>query len=265
MSNLENNIENNIEFDLAQEDKNIFARTELMLGTESVNDLKNKKVVVIGLGGVGGFVVEGLARTAIQNLIICDNDFVAPSNINRQVIATQASIGRHKTELVEERVKSINPDCKVTSYYTYINADNIDEIIPKDADFVVDAIDTVTSKIAIAEYCTKHKIPFIMSLGMGNKIDPTLINITDLYKTYNDPLGKVMRTELKKRRIKKATVCFSPELPIKPKVDTVVLPKEQTNANKRRQTPSSIAFVPSVAGLCISSHVIRKLSGFNKY
>ncbi len=258
MSNL--NLENNIE--LEQEDKNIFARTELMLGTEVVNDLKNKKVVVIGLGGVGGFVVEGLVRTAIENLVICDNDFVAPSNINRQIIATQSSVGRHKTELVEERVKEINPDCKVTSHYTYINADNIDDIIPKDADFVVDAIDTVTSKIAIAEYCTKHKIPYIMSLGMGNKIDPTQIIITDLNKTYNCRLGKVMRTELKKRRIKKVTVCFSPELPMKPKVDTVVLPKEQTNANKRRQTPSSIAFVPSVAGLCISSHVVRKLSGF---
>ncbi len=243
------------------EDTNIFARTELMLGTESVNDLKNKKVVVIGLGGVGGFVVEGLVRTAIGNLIVCDNDFVAPSNINRQIIATQSSVGRHKTELIEERIKSINPDCNVIAHYTYINAENIDEIIPKDADYVVDAIDTVTSKIEIAEYCNEHKIPLIICLGMGNKIDPTQITITKLDKTYNCPLGKVMRTELKRRRIKlnKVTVAFSPEIPIVPKVDTVVLPKEQTNANKRRQTPSSIAFVPSVAGLCIASHVIREL------
>ncbi len=243
------------------EDTNIFSRYELMLGTEKVNDLKNKKVVVIGLGGVGGFVVEGLVRSAIQNLIVCDNDFVAPSNINRQIIATQSSVGRHKTELIEERIKEINPDCKVTAHYTYINAENIDEIIPKDADYVVDAIDTVTSKIIIAEYCNEHKIPLIICLGMGNKLDPTQITITKLDKTYNCPLGKVMRTELKKRRFKinKVTVAFSPELPLVPKVDTVVLPKEQTNANKRRQTPSSIAFVPSVAGLCIASHVIREL------
>ncbi len=243
------------------EDTNIFARSELMLGTEKINSLKSKKVVVIGLGGVGGFVVEGLVRTAIQNIIICDNDFVAPSNINRQVIATHSSVNRHKTELIEERIKDINPDCKVTAHYTYINAENIEEIIPKDADFVIDAIDTVTSKIAIAEYCSEYKIPLIMSLGMGNKIDPTQITITKLDKTYNCPLGKVMRTELKKRRIKlnKVTVAFSPEIPLTPKVDTVILPNETTNANKRRQTPSSIAFVPSVAGLCIASHVVREL------
>ncbi len=241
------------------EDKNIFARTELMLGSENVELLKSKKVVVIGLGGVGGFVVEGLVRTCIQNIIICDNDFVAPSNINRQIIATQSSVGRHKTELVEERIKEINPDCNVTAFFTYITKDNIDEIIPKDADFVIDAIDSVTSKIGIAEYCNEHKIPLIMCLGMGNKIDPTKITITDLSKTYNCPLGKVMRTELKKRRIKKVTVCFSPEIPKKPKIKDVILPKEDTNANKKRQTPSSIAFVPSVAGLCIASHVVRTI------
>ncbi len=243
------------------EETNIFARSELMLGTDKIEDLKNKKVVVIGLGGVGGFVVEGLVRTAIENIIICDNDFVAPSNINRQIIATQSTIGRHKTELVEERIKAINPECKVTAHYKYINAENIEEIIPKDADYVIDAIDTVTSKIAIAEYCNQYKIPLIMSLGMGNKIDPTQITITKLDKTYNCPLAKVMRTELKERRFRlnKVVVAFSPEIPLKPKVDTVVLPKESTNANKRRQTPSSIAFVPSVAGLCIASHVVREL------
>lgn len=244
-----------------EDDRNIFARTELMVGAESINTLKNKKVVVIGLGGVGGFVVEGLVRSAIEDLIICDNDFVAPSNINRQIIATQSTIGRNKTELIEERIKEINPDCKVTAHYTYVNADNIEKIIPKDVDFVVDAIDTVTSKIKIAEYCNENKIPLIMSVGMGNKIDPTQITITNLGKTYNCPLAKVMRTELKKRRINinKITVAFSPELPLKPRVNDVVLPKEQTNANKKRQTPSSIAFVPSVGGLCISSHVIREL------
>ncbi len=241
------------------EEKNIFARTELMIGTENVELLKNKKVVVIGLGGVGGFVVEGLARTCIQNLIVCDNDFVSPSNINRQIIATQSTVNRHKTELIVERVKEINPECEVTAHYTYINADNIEQIIPKDADYVVDAIDTVTSKIAIVEYCKEHKIPLIMSLGMGNKIDPTQITITDLSKTYNCRLAKVMRTELKKRKITKVTVAFSPELPMKPKTKEVTLPNEQTNANKKRQTPSSIAFVPSVAGLCISSHVVREL------
>ncbi len=241
------------------EEKNIFARTELMIGTKNVELLKTKKVVVIGLGGVGGFVVEGLARTCIQNLVVCDNDFVSPSNINRQIIATQSTVDRHKTELIVERVKEINPDCEVTAHYTYINADNIEQIIPKDADYVVDAIDTVTSKIAIVEYCKEHNIPLIMSLGMGNKIDPTQVTITDLSKTYNCRLAKAMRTELKKRKIKKVTVAFSPELPMKPKTNEVILPNEQTNANKKRQTPSSIAFVPSVAGLCISSHVVREL------
>lgn len=162
---------------------------------------------------------------------------------------------------MEERIKEINPHCKVTSFYTYINAGNIEEIIPKDVDFVVDAIDTVTSKIAIAEYCNEHGIPLIISLGTGNKIDPTQIHITKLDKTYNCPLGKVMRAELKKRGIKlnKVTVAFSPELPIKPKTNKVELPEENTNGNKRRVTPSSIAFVPSVAGLCIASHVVREL------
>ena len=188
---------------------NEFCRTELLLGEEGINKLKNSKVIVFGVGGVGSFVVEALTRAGIGNLILVDDDTVCISNLNRQVHATQTTVGKVKVEVMKERVLSINPNCNVEAKQTFITADNIPEILTDDIDYVVDAIDTVTSKLALAEYCYKNNINLISSMGTGNKIDPTLFRVSDVYKTKVCPLAKVMRHELRKRGVKKLKVVYS--------------------------------------------------------
>ena len=235
---------------------NEFCRTELLIGEDGIEKLHNSKVIVFGIGGVGSFVVEALTRAGVGNLILVDNDTVCISNLNRQIHATQATVESVKVEAMKARVLSINPNCKVEAKQEFITADNIQEIIPEDIDYVVDAIDTVTSKLALAEYCYKNDIKLIASMGTGNKIDPTQFRVTDVFKTKVCPLAKVMRTELRKRGVKKLKVVYSEEVPMVPN-------KGRAVPSKKRQTPGSISFVPPVAGMIIGGEVIKDLTGLH--
>ena len=235
---------------------NEFCRTELLIGEDGIEKLHNSKVIVFGIGGVGSFVVEALTRAGVGNLILVDNDTICISNLNRQIHATQATVGNVKVEAMKARVLSINPNCKVEAKQEFITADNIQEIIPKDIDYVVDAIDTVTSKLALAEYCYKNDIKLIASMGTGNKIDPTQFRVTDVFKTKVCPLAKVMRAELRKRGVKKLKVVYSEEIPMVPN-------KGRAVPSQKRQTPGNISFVPPVAGMIIGGEVIKDLTGLN--
>ena len=235
---------------------NEFCRTELLIGEEGIEKLHNSKVIVFGIGGVGSFVVEALTRAGVGNLILVDNDTICISNLNRQIHATQATVGNVKVEAMKARVLSINPNCNVEAKQEFITADNIQEIIPEDIDYVVDAIDTVTSKLALAEYCYKNDIKLIASMGTGNKMDPTQFRVTDVFKTKVCPLAKVMRTELRKRGVKKLKVVYSEEIPMVPNKGSAV-------PSQKRQTPGSISFVPPVAGMIIGGEVIKDLTGLN--
>lgn len=227
-----------------------FSREELLIGREALNKLKKSKVAVFGIGGVGSYVVESLARAGIGNFILIDNDDVSISNINRQLIATQETIGRAKVEVARERILEINPKAKVTIYKEFF-LPNSEEIIDKDVDYIVDAIDTVTAKIELAVRAEKLNIPIISSMGTGNKLDPTRFEVADIYKTSVCPLAKVMRKELKARNVKKLKVIYSKEEPKKISVEQ--------NEEEKKRVPGSISFVPSVAGLIIAGEVIKDL------
>ena len=232
---------------------NPLCRTELLLGEEGIEKLKKAKVIVFGIGGVGSFVVEALTRAGVGNLILVDNDTVCISNINRQIHATPKTVDMVKVEAMKERVLLINPECNVEAKQEFLTADNISELITEDIDYVVDAIDTVTSKLALAEYCYKNDIKLISSMGTGNKLDPTMFRVSDIYKTKVCPLAKVMRYELKKRGVKKLKVVYSEELPMKPD-------KGRAVPSAKRQTPGSISFVPPVAGMIIGGEVIKDIA-----
>ena len=231
---------------------NEFCRTELLIGEEGINKLHNSKVIVFGVGGVGSFVVEALTRAGVGNLVLVDNDTICISNLNRQIHATQTTVGNIKVEAMKNRVLSINPNCNVEAKQIYISADNIEEVITEDIDYVVDAIDTVTSKLALAKYCYENNIKIISSMGTGNKMDPTQFRVTDIYKTKVCPLAKVMRSELKKRGVKKFKVVYSEEIPMTPDKGDAV-------PSAKRQTPGSISFVPPVAGMIIGGEVIKDI------
>lgn len=242
------------------------SRTELLIGKEALNKLKNSKVVVLGIGGVGSYTVEALARAGINKLVLVDDDTICLTNINRQIHATFKTISRSKVEVMKERILEINPHCEVTTHMTFVTADNISEIITEDTDYVVDAIDTVTSKIALVLYCQEKNINIICCLGTGNKLDPTAFKIADIYSTKICPLAKVMRYELKRRGVESLKVLYSEEIPIKPRTEDVVTCKDGcvcTGGTKkcliRRQIPGSNSFVPPVAGLIIGGEVIKDL------
>lgn len=233
-----------------------FLRTEMLIGNEALDKLKNSTVAIFGIGGVGSYVAEALVRTGVGHLVFIDHDEVAISNINRQIHATSKTVGRSKAELMKERALEINPNVEVTTYVEVYNAESADRLLSKDYDYVVDAIDMVTSKIHLIETCKAMGIPIMCSMGTGNKMDPTALEITDIYKTSVCPLAKVMRHELKKRRVKKLKVVYSRELPLKP----IPIKDDTVNSNfTRRQTPGSVGFVPSVAGLIIASEVVKDL------
>ncbi len=233
--------------------ENNFSRTELLLGKAKVEELKNKKVLIFGIGGVGGYVCEALARTGIGYFDLVDNDKVSISNINRQIIATTKTIGLFKCELMKERIQSINPAAIVNTFNVFYTKDNQDIIDFNNYDYIIDCIDTVTSKILIIEKATSLNKNIISSMGTGNKINPMMLEISDINKTSVDPLAKVMRYELKKRGIKHLKVLYSKELPMK-------LEEEIINENNK-VIPGSISFVPSAAGLIIASEVIKDLTG----
>ena len=227
-----------------------FSRTEILIGKENLQKLKNSKVAIFGIGGVGSYVVEGLARAGVGNFILVDNDMVAESNLNRQIIATVKTIGKLKVEIAKERILEINPDAKVEIYPEFFMPDS-SEIFDNTVDYIVDAIDTVTAKIELVIRANKLNIPIISCMGTGNKLDPTKFEVSDIFKTSVCPLAKVMRKELKQRGIKKLKVIYSKEEPIKPIIDNL--------ETSKKQTPASISFVPSVAGLIIAGEVVKDI------
>jgi len=229
----------------------MFSRLELLIGKDGIDKLKQKNIIVFGVGGVGGYVIEALIRSGIEHITIVDNDTVSLTNLNRQIIATQKTIGNNKTEVMKERISSINPQCEVKTLNMFYLPENANEINLKEYDYVVDAIDTITSKIELAIRCEKEHIPLISSMGTGNKMNPAMLEVSDIYKTSVCPLAKVMRRELKNRKIKHLKVVYSKEVPIK-----VAVSNEQTN---KRSVPGSNAFVPASAGLLIASEVVKDL------
>ena len=233
-----------------------FARTELLLGKDAVEHLSHCRVAVFGIGGVGGYVCEALARSGVGYLDLIDNDKVCLSNINRQIIATMKTVGEYKTRVMKNRILDINPEAVVNTYECFFLPETAADFPFDQYDYVVDAIDTVTAKIELVMQCRKAGVPIICSMGAGNKLDPTQFRVADIYKTKMDPLAKVMRRELKKRGVTKLKVVYSEEEPICPA-------ESEPQSNGRRSTPGSTAFVPSVAGLIIAGEVIKDLTGKN--
>ncbi len=229
----------------------IFSRTALLIGDKALQKLQNSRVAVFGAGGVGGACIEALVRGGVGTIDVIDNDNISFSNINRQLLATIDTVGVNKAHAATIRAKSLNPDVVVNEYPVFFTKDTASDFDFSVYDYVVDAIDTVTSKILLAEMCQSAGTPLISSMGTGNKLDPTAFEVTDIYKTSVCPLARVMRTELKKRGIKKLKVLYSKEKPIK-----VTVPDEQ-----RRGVPASISFVPSTAGLIIAGEVIKDIVG----
>lgn len=227
-----------------------FIRSEMLLGKDTTKKLKNASVAVFGIGGVGSYVCEALARMGVGRLTFIDNDTVSPSNINRQLIALHSTLGRYKTEVMCERAKDINPNAEITALNMFYTPENGDEIDFTKFDYIVDAIDTVTSKLFIIEKASKLNVPVISSMGTGNKLDATRFKITDISRTQVCPLARVMRRELKQRGISKLKVLWSDEEPLKPQFE------EESN---KRSTPGSVSFVPSVAGLLIAGEVIKDI------
>lgn len=247
------------------------SRTELLIGEEALNKLKKSKVMIFGIGGVGSFTVEALVRSGVSNLILVDDDTVCLTNLNRQIHATYETISKNKVDVMKQRILSINKNCQVETKQIFVKPEDLEKIIPNDVDYVVDAIDTVSSKIALAVYCEKKGINLISSMGTGNKLNPSEFKVSDIYKTKVCPLAKVMRYELKKRGVKKLKVVYSEEIPRKPKEDDVVTCKTGcvcTGGTKKctakRQIPGSISFVPPVAGMIIASEVVKDILEINK-
>lgn len=229
-----------------------FSRTELLLGEAAMEKLNRARVAVFGIGGVGGHVVEALVRSGIGAVDIIDNDKVSVTNINRQLIATQSTVGRVKVQVMKERILDINPDCIVEAHECFYLPENKDRFDFTQYDYIVDAVDTVTAKLTIIEEAKKAGVPVISSMGAGNKLNPTAFYVSDIYKTSVCPLAKVMRRELKKRGIKNLKVVSSTE-------ERVTLKKTSGEETVKRQIPGSNAFVPSVAGLIIASEVVKDL------
>lgn len=221
-----------------------FNRLENSIGSFSLEKLKKTTVLVVGLGGVGGYVVEALARSCIGNLILVDYDKVDITNFNRQIIAVNENIGKYKVDCFKDRIENINEDCNVITYNLKIDKDNLNTIFNTKIDFVVDVVDDVRAKVSIINYCLEHSINLISSMGTGNRLNPSKLTITTLDKTYNDPLARIMRSKFDKSIQKRITVCTSTELPLKTKDKSVI---------------GSNAFVPSSAGLLIASYIVRKI------
>ena len=232
----------------------------MLLGTEAMEKLQNSHVAVFGVGGVGGYVVEALARSGVKNFDLIDNDTVALSNINRQIIATHSSVGKYKVDVMKERILDINPDAVVNVHKCFFLPENSGDFDFVKYTYIVDAIDTVTAKLELIVRANEANVPIISSMGTGNKLDPTKLEVTDIYKTEVCPLARVMRNELKKRGIKKLKVVYSKEQPIKvKKKENDQITSE--NVGRIKDVPGSVAFVPSVAGLIIAGQVIRDIIG----
>lgn len=246
---------------------NQFSRTELLLGEEAMEKLKTSRVAVFGIGGVGGYVCEALVRSGVGNFDLIDDDKVCLTNINRQIIATRKTVGKYKVDVMEERMKDINPDVNVTVHKCFFLPENASEFDFESYDYVVDAVDTVTAKLELVMKCKEKDVPIISSMGAGNKLDASAFRVADIYDTKVCPLAKVMRRELKKRGVDRLKVVYSEEKPISPIDDMAIScrsncissPDAAHKCTERRAIPGSVAFVPSVAGLIIAGEVVKDL------
>lgn len=246
---------------------NVFSRTEMLIGIVALEKLARSRVAVFGIGGVGSFVVEGLARAGVSRFVLVDDDCICLTNINRQIHATRKTLGRPKVEVMRERVLDINPCAEVVIYKTFYMPENADGLVTPDYDYIVDAVDTVTAKIDLVVNARRQGIPAISSMGTGNKLDPAKFEIADIYDTSVCPLARVMRRELRKRGVRDLKVVYSKEEPLKPletedaSCETNCVSHEDTAgpSTGRRRVPGSISFVPSVAGLLIAAEVVKDL------
>lgn len=244
-----------------------FSRTELLFGKEAMDKLAGSKVAVFGIGGVGGYVCEALVRSGVGAFDLIDDDKVCLTNLNRQIIATRSTVGKYKTDVMRDRMLDINPNVEVEVHKCFFLPENADDFPWNSYDYVVDAVDTVTAKIALVMKCKEKNIPIISSMGAGNKLDGSQFKVADIYKTKVCPLAKVMRRELKKRGVKKLKVVYSEEIPTRPIQDMAIScrnncicpPGAEHKCTERRDIPGSVAFVPSVAGLIIAGEVAKDL------
>lgn len=241
-----------------------FSRTEHLLGKEGMDRLRNSRILIFGAGGVGSHCIDALARSGVGNLFIVDNDTVAVSNINRQSVAFHHTVGRRKTEVIKEQILDIYPACRVFTSNAFILPENLEEIMEEaktalgnTPDYIIDAIDTVAAKLALAEYAYAHRIPLISSMGTGNKLHPEQFAFADIYQTSVCPLCRVMRRELKKRGVPSLEVLYSTEIPLTPQP----APEDEPKNASGRPAPGSVSFVPPVAGLLIAGKVIRQICG----
>ncbi len=231
---------------------NEFSRTELLLGEQAMQKLRSARVLIFGVGGVGGYVAEGLARSGVGSLTLVDNDTVSETNINRQIIALHSTVGKYKTQVMQDRIFDINPACKVQALNLFYTQDTASEIDFSQFDYIVDAIDTLSGKLTIVENAKRLNIPVISSMGAGNKLDPTSFEVSDISKTTVCPLARAMRRELKKRGIEKLKVVYSKEPPI-------AVSSSEPTPDGKKSLPGSVSFVPSVVGLIIAGEVIKDL------
>ncbi|NMM51758.1 tRNA threonylcarbamoyladenosine dehydratase [Paenibacillus aquistagni] len=241
---------------------NQFSRTELAIGPEGIEKMKNSTVAVLGIGGVGSIAAEALARTGVGRIILIDKDVVDITNINRQIHALTTTIGQKKADLMRERIKLINPECDAIALNMFYTEETCEELFKYELDYVVDASDTVSYKIHLIKECLRRKIPIISSMGAANKMDPSRFEVADISKTSVDPIARVIRQKLRKQGIKKGVkVVFSTEEPIKPREDITqkIVPENAPDIRKAKQPPSSNAFVPPVAGLIMVSVVVQDL------
>lgn len=244
-----------------------FSRTELLFGKEAMDKLAGSKVAVFGIGGVGGYVCEALVRSGVGAFDLIDDDKVCLTNLNRQIIATRSTVGKYKTDVMRDRMIDINPNVEVEVHKCFFLPENADDFPWDSYDYVVDAVDTVTAKIALVMKCKEKNIPIISSMGAGNKLDGSQFKVADIYKTKVCPLAKVMRRELKKRGVKKLKVVYSEEISTRPIEDMAIScrnncicpPGAEHKCTERRDIPGSVAFVPSVAGLIIAGEVAKDL------
>ena len=251
---------------------NQFSRTQLLIGPEGLEKLAKSRVAVFGIGGVGGYTVEALARSGIGALDLIDDDRVCLTNLNRQLHATRKTIGRYKVDVAEERILDINPDCKVRTYKTFYMPDTASQFDFREYDYIVDAIDTVTGKLRLITQARDAGTPIISSMGAGNKTDPTAFEVADIYETSVCPLAKVIRKECRKRGIDSLKVVYSKEMPVRPLEDMSIScrqncicpPGTARKCTERMDIPGSTAFVPSVVGLIIAGEVVKDLAGFRR-
>lgn len=225
-------------------------RTEMVLGTENIEKLKNARILVFGVGGVGGGLVESLARAGVGTIDIVDKDVFDITNLNRQIMATYESIGKKKVDETKKRLLSINPQINVNTYFLELNEETIDGFELENYTYVADAIDSVNAKVLLAKICEKKKVKLISAMGAGNRLDPTKFTIADISKTHSDPLAKVMRKKLKEAKVKRLKCVFSTELP-----------KKKAFSLEKESTPGSISFVPPVSGMVMASYIVRSIIG----